>query len=378
MMEIAENKSGRPPIITDFTMLMVTILLVGFSLVMVYSTTGVVSQEKFGDEFFYVKRQGVAAVIGIALMFLFSRVKIDSLRKISPHCFWVALFLLVLPVLPGIGDRAGGASRWAGIGPIRFQPGEFVKLFFIIFLSGYFARHEEKIAGFVWGMIKPMAFASILGVLFLLQPDFGSTTVLFIVTIATATAAGVRLRYIFGAGIACVSGMGALVVLSPYRMRRIVSFLSPFDDAAGKGYQLIQSLIAIGTGQLSGVGLGSSQQKLFFLPAAHTDFIFSVVAEELGFLGAVTLIAAFLIFLWRGMTLAKKLSEDTFKYCLATGLTLVIVIPALLNVGVTTGVLPTKGLVLPLVGYGGSSIVASLIGVGILLSLWRDLYTRKS
>ena len=376
-MEMTDNKTYRPPLITDFPMLMVTLLLVAFSLVMVYSTTGVVSEEKFGDEFFYVKRQGIAAAVGIALMFLFSRVKIDSLKKISPHCYWIAFFMLLLPILPGIGDRAGGASRWAGLGPIRFQPGEFVKLFFIIFLSGYFSRHDEKIAGFVWGMVKPLIFAGALGVLFLLQPDFGSTAVLIIVTIAMATAAGVRLRYIIGCGALSVCAMGTLVALSPYRMQRVVSFLSPFEDVSGKGYQLIQSLIAVGTGRFTGVGLGGSQQKLFFLPAAHTDFIFSVVAEELGFVGACALICAFLIFLWRGMSLAVRVSEDTFSYCLAIGLTLVVVIPALLNVGVTTGVLPTKGLVLPLVGYGGSSIVASLLGVGILLALWRDIYMRQ-
>jgi cell division protein FtsW len=172
--------------------------------------------------------------------------------------------------------------------------------------------------------------------------------------------------------VAVVLCMGTLVLISPYRMMRVVSFLSPFADASGKGYQLIQSLIAVGTGQVSGVGLGSSQQKLFFLPAAHTDFIFAVISEELGFVGAVVVIAAFLVILWRGFLLARSVSHDTFLFSCAVGLTMLIVVPALLNVGVVIGLLPTKGMVLPLVGYGGSSLMACMAVIGLLLGIRRD------
>ncbi|NMC61638.1 MAG: putative lipid II flippase FtsW, partial [SAR324 cluster bacterium] len=293
-------------------------------------------------------------------------------QKLSPIGLVLSVLLLVLPLVPGMGDRAGGATRWVNLGILRFQPGEFVKLSFVVFLAGYFFRHEEKIPGFLWGMFKPLFFAAIVALLYLLQPDFGSAAVLMVVTLAMALAAGVRLRYIMICGVLSLFALGALIFISPYRMARVTSFLSPWEDPSGKGYQLIQSLIAVGSGQWTGVGLGSSQQKLFFLPAAHTDFIFSVIGEELGFVGSTVLILAFLYFLYRGLKLAGSVAGDTFSYTLAVGLTSLIALPALLNVGVAIGVLPTKGMVLPLVGYGGSSLLVCLMAVGILLAIWRD------
>jgi cell division protein FtsW len=192
-----------------------------------------------------------------------------------------------------------------------------------------------------------------------------------------ALLSGARLLHVFYSGLALIACAVPLIILSPYRLARVMAFLNPFEDPSGKGYQLVQSLIAIGSGQFSGLGLGASQQKLFFLPAAHTDFIFSVISEELGFIGACFLIFAFLIFLWRGLSAAKKVADDTFSYSLAVGLTLLIVAPALLNVGVVTGLLPTKGLVLPLIGFGGTSLIASLIAVALLLAIGRSVYTNK-
>ncbi len=341
---------------------------------MVYSTTGIISQEHFGDPFYYLKRQIVAATIGIVLMFLASRVSAEKLREISAVFLPITLVLLALTLVPGLGDRAGGAQRWVGVGPIRFQPGEFAKLTFVIFMAGYLARHEGKLQTFSHGIVKPALIVAATGALFLIQPDFGSTVIIAMVTLCMGAVTGVRLIYLLmGAGIGALS-LASLVVLSPYRLKRIVSFLSPWSDASGKGYQLIQSLIAIGSGQLTGVGLGESKQKLFFLPAAHTDFIFSMVSEELGFIGGAVLLMLFLVFLWRGVRLASRMADDAFCFSLSVGLTMLIVIPALLNIGVVSGVLPTKGMVLPLVGYGGSSLIASLIGVGLLLALARSRY----
>jgi cell division protein FtsW len=206
----------------------------------------------------------------------------------------------------------------------------------------------------------------------LLQPDFGSSAVIIVVVLSMALASGVRLAHMGLCTVAVVVVLGLLVAISPYRMMRIVSFLSPFADASGKGYQLIQSLIAVGTGQVWGVGLGGSQQKLFFLPAAHTDFIFAVISEELGLVGGLVVIVAFLVILWRGLLLAKSVRGDTFLFALAVGLTMMIVAPALLNVGVVVGVLPTKGMVLPLVGYGGSSLMACMAVVGLLIGIKRE------
>jgi cell division protein FtsW len=361
----------KAPFLLDVGIVLTVLLLVGFSIVMVYSTTGVMAQEKFGDPLYFVKRQAVAALIGIVGMLGFSRVNIESLRKISPYFFFVCIALLLVTLIPGVGHRAGGAQRWINLGIIRFQPGELVKVLFIIFIAGFWARHETKLTEFGQGIVKPFSLVAVVAGLLLVQPDFGSAAVISLVTLGMAMATGVRLRYIVCAGVLLSICMGCLVLISPYRMQRILSFLAPFADASGKGYQLIQSLIAVGTGQITGVGLGDSQQKLFFLPAAHTDFIFAVVSEELGFIGGVVLLITFLVFLWRGLLIASRLAEETFAFSLAVGLTLLIVAPALLNIGVVIGLLPTKGMVLPLVGYGGSSLVTCLVAVGLLLALKR-------
>lgn len=359
------------PLGIDVVILALTLLLVGFSLVMVYSTTGVVSQEKYGDAFFFLKRQGVAVLFGLILMAGCASVPPRIIRKLSPLCFPAATALLILTHIPGIRDDAGGAHRWIMFGSFRFQPGELVKVLFTIFMGGYFSRHSSHIQEFVKGLCIPLGYAGVIAALFLLQPDFGSASVIVLITIGMALVAGVRLRYIFGSGLIIALIGAALIIVSPYRMRRIASFLSPFDDASGKGYQLIQSLIAIGSGNVSGVGLGESQQKLFFLPAAHTDFIFSVIGEELGFIGCAFVIVTFLVFLWRGLLIARRHVDDMFAYVVTVGLTLLIVVPELLNTGVVTGLLPTKGMVLPLIGYGGSSVVSCLMAIGLLLSLSR-------
>ncbi|MBN8549038.1 MAG: putative lipid II flippase FtsW [Deltaproteobacteria bacterium] len=365
------HDAPRAPFLLDAGIVLTVFVLVGFSLVMVYSTTGIVAQEKLGDTLYFVKRQAVAAVIGILAMFLFSRINIQSLQKISPYLFFACIALLAVTLIPGVGHRAGGAQRWINLGLVRFQPGELVKVMFIVFIAGFWARHETRLSEFSQGIVKPFFLVAVVAGLLLVQPDFGSAAVISLVTLGMALATGVRLRYIACGAVLLALCMGTLVFLSPYRMQRIMSFLSPFSDVSGRGYQLIQSLIAVGTGQLTGVGLGDSQQKLFFLPAAHTDFIFAVVSEELGFIGGVVLLASFLVLLWRGLLISSRLAENTFQFSLAVGLTLLIVAPALLNIGVVTGLLPTKGMVLPLVGYGGSSLVTCLMAVGMLLALKR-------
>ncbi len=365
-------KELRAPSSIDFVLVAAVLLLIGFGLVMVYSTTGILSQEKIGDSLFFAKRQCLSALLGTCLMVLCFRIPSALLRRVSPYLFVLSLALLLLPLIPGIADRAGGASRWVKLGPVRFQPAEFVKLFMVVFMAGFFARHEHQISSFVHGIIKPFTLVAMVAALLLLQPDFGSSAVIVLVVLSMALASGVRLVHMALCTVAVVLSMGTLVLISPYRMMRVVSFLSPFADASGKGYQLIQSLIAVGTGQVSGVGLGSSQQKLFFLPAAHTDFIFAVISEELGFVGSIAVIFAFLVILWRGLLLARSVSHDTFLFSCAVGLTMLIVVPALLNVGVVIGLLPTKGMVLPLVGYGGSSLMACMAVIGLLLGIRRD------
>ncbi len=366
----------KAPLVADRLLLFTTLALVAFSVIIIYSTTGILSQEKFGDTLFFVKRQLLAAALGIALLLIISRVDLEWLKKISPLCLLLSLFLLLLTLIPGVGSVGGGASRWIHLGPLRFQPGELVKVMMVVFMSGFFARHEDDLERIGFGVVKPLMLVGTIAALFLLQPDFGSASIVVMVTLAMMLVSGTRIRYFIAAGVGIAFLGGLLILNSPYRLARVLNFLTPWKDASGKGYQLVQSLIAVGSGEINGVGLGAGQQKLFYLPAAHTDFIFSVIAEELGFIGCLAVISAFLIILWRGMALSKRVVADTFSLSLSVGLTLLIVLPAFLNMGVVIGLLPTKGMVLPLVGYGGSALVCSLMTVGLLLAVIRNYQSR--
>ncbi len=358
----------RAPLFPDLTLLAITVGLVVFGIVMLYSTTANVAETRFGDSLFYVRRQIAAAIVGFAALFFVARMRIEMIERWVPAFFGLSVILLGLTFVPGLGDAAGGAQRWLKLGPIRFQPGEFVKLGVILFLARYWARQHEVVSEPFRGLLLPLGIVAAVAAMFLKQPDFGSSSIIFLCALGMSLIAGVRLRYLFvGASMAMVAA-AILVLVSPYRMARIASFLSPLSDPAGRGYQLIQSLVAVSSGGMSGVGLGESQQKLFFLPAAHTDFIFSVIAEELGFVGAIAIMSAFLALLFRGLRLARSLEQGSFSSLVVVGGTLLVVIPAMLNIGVVTGLLPTKGLVLPFVGYGGSSLLSSLVTIGLIFS----------
>lgn len=371
------QRAGRESGKLESMLPMVALLLVLLSCLMVFSSTGTTAQEKLGDSYFYLRKQITAAAVGLVAMTLCSYIPVRAIKKISPFCFPLCILLLVGLFIPGLGKVAGGAQRWLQFGFFRFQPGEIVKLSFIIFMAGFFARHVDQLTRFSVGILRPAILLGAVGGLFLVQPDFGSFMVVSIVSLLMGAVVGIRMRHLLFCGVAGAGLVAVLVIFSPYRMARVVAFLDPFADPSGKGYQLIQSLIAVGTGRFTGVGIGASQQKLFFLPAAHTDFIFAVIAEEMGFVGCVAVLMIFLSFLWLGLSVAKKAAHDTFALALAVGLTLLIVMPALLNMGVVTGLLPTKGMVLPLVGFGGSSLIVSLSGVGLLRGIARSVSEGK-
>lgn len=363
-----------PPLFVDAILVIITFILLFFSIVMIYSTTGVLAADRYGDALYYVKRQGMSAGVGIVLMLACSQLNPELLKRFSRVFYAMCLVALLATLLPGLGDRAGGAQRWINLGVVRLQPGEFVKLMFTIAAAGFFARHEHQLGTFRDGVVKPLCLVGALGVLFLLQPDYGSTAVVIILTLSMALVSGVRIRYFAICILFCSFVLSSLIIVAPYRMARVATFLDRSSDLNGKGYQLNQSLIALGSGELTGKGLGRSQQKLDYLPAAHTDFIFAVIGEELGFVGCLSVIGLFLLLLWRGLSIAVRLSHNTFCSALATGLILMIVAPAFLNAGVVSGLLPTKGMVLPLVGYGGTSLVTCLMAIGLLLALARSLY----
>lgn len=368
------NQGLKPPFLIDIILLSSSLLLSVFSLIMIYSTTGVVALERFGDPYFYVKRQAIAVFIGLLALLLLSKTSINQLRKIAPVCFVLALLLVALTFIPGIGRTGGGAQRWLNLPFISFQPAELAKILFVVFIADYFARKQDKLGALVPAVVIPLFYVALLAALLLKQPDFGSFAIILGVTFIMIVAVGVRLRFFLYGLIPALAGLITLVIVSPYRFRRITAFLHPEEDLQGKGYQLLQSLIAVSTGGFDGVGLGDSMQKLYFLPAAHTDFLFAVISEELGLIGSSALIVFFLVIFWRGFIISKRLIPDLFTYSLAVGLTMLLVGPAFFNMGVVTGLLPTKGLVLPLVGYGGSSMISSLMVVGLLLALARHYY----
>lgn len=338
---------------------------------MVYSTTAVVAEEKFGDAYYYVKRQGMAAFVGIMLMWAASFLNLSKVKQLTKYLLPISILLLALVFIPWIGLRGGGALRWVGLGPLRFQPVEIVKVLLVFYLAGYIATNETSLHEFKRGVLIPLCTMGLVWALLLAQPDFGSAAVLALLAVTVIFACGGSIKYLIGGGGILLIGAASLVIFSPYRLRRIFGFLDPFKDSSGQGYQLIQSLIAIGNGGLTGVGMGESQQKLFFLPAAHNDFIFAVIGEELGFLGCVILLSLFGVILWRGLKIALKFVDNSFYFAVALGLTMLLTVPAFLNMGVALGLLPTKGLALPLVSYGGSSLISSLFVVGLLLSLAR-------
>jgi cell division protein FtsW len=355
----------------DTALLWAVVVTVLFSLLMVYSTSGVKSLNEYGSEWFFVKKQAGAAVVGLVALFVFSKFPLRWLKEYSAWFLIPGLLVLFLPLIPGIGRTVNGASRWAQLGPLGFQPSEITKICFVVFLSGFLSRHEVRLSRFSFGVIRPFGFVGLAAGLLLLQPDFGTCVILALVTLCMTLVAGVPLVHFGWCLLGVALSAAALIVQSPYRLARVLNFTDPFKDRLGKGYQLAQSLIAVGTGRLEGKGFGNSSQKLHFLPDAHTDFIFAVIAEELGLAGCVTLIALFLLILWRGTRIARRYVSDTFSFCLITGLTLMLVLPAAINMGVVLGMLPTKGLPLPLVSFGGSSLVLSLATVGILLAYSR-------
>lgn len=353
----------------DRVLLGACLLLLGLSCLMVYSTTAVVAEQELGNSLAYLKKHIFHVLLGLGSFAFISRLPSDLFRGVS-----IPLFLLACILLVGVlafGQEAGGARRWLSLGFVRFQPGELAKVAAVLYFSSYIARHRERMVYFLPGAVIPFSVVCVVSALLLLEPDFGSAAIIAIVVflqLFTVSKPG----HLFGIGILAAICAALLLIFEPYRMRRLKTFLDPFEDASNAGYQLVQSMIAVGSGGAFGAGLGAGEQKLFYLPAAHTDFIFAVIAEELGFIGCLVVLALFAVIALRGLRIAKQLESDPYKYALAVGCTLLIVVPCLLNISVVTGLLPTKGLVLPLIAYGGTAMMANLSIVGVLYRLSKE------
>jgi len=353
----------------DKVLLFIMLLLIAFGTLMIYSSTSVITPllaKRKITEFYYFKRHLFTMVLGSLAMLAAYRVKPSFLKKMSVPLLVFSFFLLMLVFLPHIGVTAGGARRWIRLWPTTFQPSELVKLAMVIFLAKYMSAADystERFSSFV----KPMLIMALFQVVFLKQPDFGATMSLGLLTFGMLFISGMRLRYLLSV-LALAIPVIVKLVMEPYRLRRITSFLDPWKDPQGSGFQLIQSFISIGSGGLTGLGLGESRQKLSFLPASHTDFIFCLVGEELGLIGATLVIALFMFLFLRGIRIANK-SGDRFHYYLAYGLTMMISIQALINFAVVTGMVPTKGLPLPFMSYGGSALLVNMAVIGLLLRI---------
>ena len=353
----------------DKVLLLIMLLLLAFGSLMIYSSTSVITPllaKRNITEFYYFKRHALTMLIGSMMLLFTYSLKPAVLKKFSVPLLVFSFVLLCLVFLPHIGVTAGGARRWIRLWPTTFQPSELVKLAMVIFLARYMSSPGYNTESF-GSFAKPILIMAVFQLVFLKQPDFGSTMSLAFLTFALLFISGMRLRYIASVLVLAIPVVYKLV-MEPYRLRRITSFLNPWKDPLGNGFQLVQSFISLGSGGITGLGLGESKQKLSFLPASHTDFIFCLVGEELGLIGASVLIALFIFLFIRGISIANR-SNDKFVCFLAYGLTMMISLQALINFAVVTGVVPTKGLPLPFLSYGGSALLVNMAAVGILLRI---------
>lgn len=358
----------------DRTLLWFTFGLAVVGFVMVTSASMPVGQRLAEDPFLFAKRDGIYIVVAFCIALVTMRIPMAIWQRYSSLMLFGSILLLL--VVLGVGSSVNGASRWIAVGPLNFQPAELSKLALFCYLSSYLVRKVEEVRNNFWGFCKPMGVMLVLAVLLLLQPDLGTVVVLFVTTLALLFLAGAKIWQflaIIGSGIAAVV---MLIIVEPYRVRRITSFLEPWEDPFGSGYQLTQSLMAFGRGDLLGQGLGNSVQKLEYLPEAHTDFIFSILAEELGYIGVVLVLLMVFFIAFRAMQIGRRalILDQRFSGFLACAIGIWFTFQSLVNVGAAAGMLPTKGLTLPLISYGGSSLI--IMSTAIVMLLRIDYETR--
>jgi len=352
----------------DTTLLLLTVSLTCIGVVMVYSSSAIMAAERFNDGFYFLKRQLVYTLVGFVLMAVATYFNYKNWRKLAVVALLSSIVMLALLFVPGLGVRVGGAMRWLRLPGLTVQPAELVKLTLVLYLAHSLTRKKEKVRSLLKGYLPYMIVLALLLGMLLKQPDLGSAMIIAGVALSMLIVAGVRWRYILPTILMTLPVVYFLVMQVDYRRRRIMAFLDPWDDPFDTGFQIIQSMVAFGKGGILGQGLGIGEQKLFYLPEAHTDFIFSVIGEELGLVGVFVVAALFLMLVLSGIRIALQCQEP-FGRNLAFGLSLLLGLEAFVNLAVCMGLLPTKGLALPFVSYGGTSLVVSLIAVGILLNI---------
>jgi cell division protein FtsW len=366
--------AGRPAAEADQTLIWSVLLLLAFGFVMVYSASLATAEAGRATGYrgsFYVVRHGLYLGIGIAAGFIALRLPMRMWQQFAPYLFICAALALAMVLIPGIGREVNGSRRWLSLGIATLQPSEFMKLFCVLYAADYTVRKAAFMHSFKKGFLPMLAVMLFVGGLLLREPDFGALVVITAIAMAILFLGGMNWRLFAGLIVLLGAGFVALIVVSPYRMQRVLGFMDPWSDPYGKGYQLSHALIAFGRGQWLGVGLGSSVEKLFYLPEAHTDFLLAVVAEELGFVGVCSVILLFALLVVRAFIIGRQAAslERYFSALVAQGVAVWIAVQAMINMGVNMGVLPTKGLTLPLLSFGGSAIIANCLAIALLLRI---------
>jgi len=346
----------------------VVLALVFLGVVMVYSASAIIAADRFGDPFFFLKKQLFWAFLGGGLLWAALRLDYRRLERLVVPLLVVSIVLLVLVLLPPFGQAINGTRRWFRIGPLSFQPVELAKFALVLYLASFLTRRAAALRSFWQGLFPILLVAGTMALLTFVQPDLGNSLALVVLTLVLAYLAGAPFKHMAWVAAAALPLVALAVALKPYRWRRMVAFVNPWDDPQGSGFQIIQSFLALGSGGLTGRGLGGSKQKLFYLPEPYTDFIFAIVGEELGLIGAVCVIALFAVLIWRGLRVGLR-APDPFGSYLALGLTVMLATQTLVNLGVVMGALPTKGLPLPFVSFGGSALLMTMFSAGVLLNI---------
>jgi cell division protein FtsW len=364
LMENTAAEVERP----DIIILVITLILVTVGTAMIYSSSSILAMEKFKDAQYFLKKQIFFVFIGMGAMVLLTKLDYHRLKKCAYPGIVLSVILLLLIFIPYVGIRAGGARRWLNLGLFSFQVTEMVKICIILFLAHFLARKVNYLKSFSRGILVPLVVTFIIIGLVALEPDFGTAVIIAMILMLMLFLAGCRMRHLAGLTALLIPAAIWMVMFKSYRIDRLKVFLNPWNDPGNKGFQIIQSLLSFGSGGTFGVGIGDGMQKLFYLPEPHTDFILSVIAEESGFVGVVLVIFLFAVLIVRGFMVAFR-APDLFGTLLAAGLTMVLAMEAFINIAGVMGLIPLKGLTLPFLSYGGTSLIMSLVAVGILLNI---------
>jgi len=375
-----EHTTGRKRVYPHYDILLISIslFLVMTGLVMVASSSISIADNLYSNPLYYFWRQLISVIIGFCAALIIINTPLIVWEKLSVFFLLVGIVFLVAVLVPGIGREVNGSMRWINIGPVNIQSSEIAKICVIIYLAGYMLRHEEKLRTTFAGFIHPIAVVTLIAGLLLLEPDYGSAVVLFATTLGMLFMGGVPLSRFFMWVLTASAALISLAIISPYRLQRLTSFMDPWQDPFNTGFQLTQALIAFGRGEWFGVGLGSSVQKLFYLPEAHTDFVYSVLAEEFGFIGSMLVILLYFFIVWRSFLIGETAQRagKLFSAYMAYGIGLILGIQAFINIGVNMGVLPTKGLTLPFISYGNNSVIVSCALIAFLIRI--EMENRQS